>query len=120
MWARLIEIFFACWMMISPFIFRHDPAEEFLWASDIACGGLVLIFALLSFIDRLEKAHLASLAVALWLVGVGFSSEIVPSPPAYQNSLIVGLLIGMIAIVPSQSHLPPRAWREFYTKKTER
>ncbi len=119
MWARVVEFMLACWLSISPFIFRHPFEETFLWANDLTCAVLIALFALLSFVKGLEKIHLLTLGVALWLWGLGYTTFPDPAPIALENDLTVGLLLLMIALVPSQSSLPPRSWRKFYNKKEQ-
>jgi hypothetical protein len=36
-----------------------------------------------------------------------------PTPPALQNDLLVGVLLLMFAILPSEASLPPRSWRDY-------
>jgi hypothetical protein len=116
MWARVIELMLACWLALSPFIFVHDPTRKFLWINDFTCSCAVALFALLSFWDRWEKSHLLTLAVGFWLYGVAFATFPDPASPAQQNGLLVGLLLSMLAIVPSHAEHPPRPWQEFYKK----
>jgi hypothetical protein len=113
MWARVVEIMLGCWLVISPFVFRHGPDESLLWANDLACGSLVAAISLAAFHPRLGRIHLLNGAVAFWLVGCGFLGAPPPPPPALQNWVGVGLLLAMLAILPSRATLPPRAWLEF-------
>lgn len=118
MWARIVEFILAIWIVNSYCVFFCPSPNEFFWANSLLCGSLVAIFALFSCIRRFERLHLCSLVVALWLVLVGFfASSDFPPPYALQNYVIVGLLLGMFAIVPSRSQKPPRAWEAFYKKK---
>jgi hypothetical protein len=114
MWARVIEVMLACWLAISPFIFRHSPGETFLKLTDPLCAVAIAVFSLLSYRPSLEKLHLLNLVVAGWLIGAGFFAAASPPPPALQNEVVVGLLLLMFAILPSHASLPPRSWREFY------
>jgi hypothetical protein len=107
----------ACWLALSPFIFGHPAENVFLWKNDLICGSLVALFALLSFWHRLEKMHLLILPLSLWLVVAAFSGS--PSP-AVENHLIVGLLLAMLSLVPSNAESPPRKWAEFLAKKNKR
>ena len=119
MWARIIEFILAIWLVNSHRVFYYPPGDDFFWISDLLCGSLVASFALFSFVKRLEKIHLCSFAVALWLIGIGFfGSSTFPPPFALQKELIVGLLLAGFAIVPSHSSKPPKGWREFYKKNT--
>jgi hypothetical protein len=113
MWARVIEVMLGCWLAVSPFIFRHAAEETALWRTDLGCALAVVALALLSFWHPLRRAHLAIGLVALWLVGFGYLASPRPVPPAFQNDLVVGLLLLMLAIIPSEASLPPERWRDF-------
>jgi len=112
MWARVIEFMLACWLAISPFVFRHDPDQAFLWASDLVSAAVVASVALLSFRRSLRKLHLVHLVTGVWLIGVGVLGAPSPPPPALQNDVVVGLLLWMFAIVPSDSATPPPRWTD--------
>lgn len=114
MWARVVEVMLGCWLAVSPFVFRHSADERWLWTNDFACAFAVVALALLSYWPPLKHAHLATGAVALWLMGFGYFASPHPLAPALQNDLLVGLLLAMFAIIPNEANLPPQAWREFY------
>jgi hypothetical protein len=117
MWARVIEIMLACWLAVSPFIFRHAASERRLWWTDLGCALAVSILSLLSFWPPLRHANLAIISVGLWLIGFGLLAAPYPTPPALQNDILVGLLLLMLAIVPNEANLPPRAWIRFLTEE---
>ena len=117
MWARVVEFMLACWIAISPFIFRYPGNDTFLWANDFICASLVALFALLSFWHPLRNIHLLTLGVALWMWGMGYRSFPEMTYPEHENSAIIGLLLLMLAIVPSHSHHPSPSWQEFLTKR---
>lgn len=100
----------AFWLALSPFIFAHE-----LFVHDFTIAFLIALFSLLSFHERLEKMHLCNLMIAAWLIGSAFSASI-PLPSGLQNHLIIGILLTLFGIVPSHSHLPPKAWRQFYLR----
>jgi hypothetical protein len=75
----------------------------------MACAAVVVLLALLSFHASLRRAHLGTCAVALWLIGFRYAAE--AARPAAQNQIVVGLLLFMFAIVPSEASRPPRSWR---------
>jgi hypothetical protein len=58
------------------------------------------------------RAHLLNILVALWLLGFGYFGFGEPAPPAAQNNIVVGLILLMLAIIPSEATLPPKGWRE--------
>lgn len=113
MWARVVELLLAVWLALSPFIFPDSTQEIFLWT----CALLVALFALLSFWNSLGKMHLVTLGVALALLGLGYRTFPEISPPPQENATVVGLLLLMLAIVPSHAHRPPRSWQAFLNKK---
>lgn len=115
MWARHMELMLGLWLVVSPFALRHDPAQTWLWIHDLACAALVVTAALLAHWHPLRRVHLALLPVAAWLVAFGwwrtYEAGIHPLP-AYQNWILVGLMLGMFAIIPSEASDPPEAWRD--------
>jgi hypothetical protein len=113
MWARVIEVMLGCWLAVSPFIFRHDTDDRLLWLNDLFSATAVTLLALVSFWSRLRFAHVANIAIALWLIAFGFWVSSYPTPPALQNDIVVGLLLLMFAIVPNEASRPPRPWRDF-------
>jgi hypothetical protein len=120
MWARTTEVMLGAWLAASPFIFRHSPEEPLLWWNDLGSALLVVTLSLLSFWSRMRRAHLLNILVALWLVGFAYFGFGSPPPPAAQNDLVVGLLLLMLAIIPSQATLPPRGWRERMPERNSR
>lgn len=113
MWARVIEFMLACWLAVSPFVFRHAADATLLWANDLTCSVMLAALALSSFHQRMRRAHLLILVLALWLVGLGLVRANASPDAAAQNHIVVALLVGMLAIVPSRASQPPPAWVEF-------
>jgi hypothetical protein len=62
MWARVVEVMFASWLAVSPFVFRHAPDERTFWTTDLLCASATIVLALLSFWRPLCHAHLANTA----------------------------------------------------------
>jgi hypothetical protein len=113
MWARVLELLLAAWLALSPFVLRHPRARAGLWADDLACAALVGVLAACSFVPALRRAHLGSLAVAAWLAAWGWWNTRDGADPFAQNWIVCGLLLGMLAIVPSDALRPPPRWRAF-------
>ncbi len=113
MWARVMEFMLACWLVISPFIFHYSAEDRFIWISDSVCACFVALFALLSFWDPLRKIHLLTLGVALWLISVGYHTFPALASIPEENSMAVGILLLMLAIVPCHAHLLSRSWQKF-------
>jgi hypothetical protein len=105
------------WLAASSFVFRHDPAHGALWYNDLTCALLVVVLSLASFSERLRHSHFATVAVGLWLMGWGYVSG---AAPAFQNDLITGLVLVMLAIIPNEATQPPRSWRAMSTDSTDR
>jgi hypothetical protein len=114
MWPRVVEVMLGCWLVLSPFIFRHAAEQWGLWLNDMFCGAAVVAMALLSWWPPCRRAHLAIIGVGLWLVGFGYLSSPPPAPPASQNDMLLGVLLLMFAILPSEASLPPRSWRQYW------
>jgi len=120
MWARVIECMLAGWLAISPFVFRMTVDDTWLWANALSGAVLVAVPAMLSFHASLKRIHLLHLITATWLIAIGaWSHDMAPPPPAYQNFVVVGLLLLMFAVVPSHSTRPPKAWRRFYAPESK-
>ena len=117
MWARVVEVMIAIWLALSPFIFHHPAKETFLWMNDFICACLVALFALFSFWHPLRKIHLVTLAVAFWLWTQGYGNFPERASAAAQNSVVIGLLLLMLAIVPSYSEKSSFSWQKFIEKK---
>lgn len=113
MWARVIEVMIAIWLALSPFIFRYSSEEMFLWANDFICASCIALFALLSFCRPLQKIHLTTLAIAFWLWSLGYSNFPDKASIASQNAVVIGLLLLMLAIIPSHSEQPSSSWKRF-------
>jgi hypothetical protein len=111
MWARVIELMLGIWLVLSPLIFRETVAVGEFRTTDVSTGSAVILLSLLSFWRALRWSHLATGAVALWLIFWAWSAAARPGPPAAQNEIVVGLLLLMLAIVPNQASLPPESWR---------
>ena len=117
MWARAVEVMLALWLAASPFIFGHSPAEPRLWWNDLVCAGLIMTLSLFSFWSRTTQAHLLNIAVALWLMGFGYFGFGYPPPPAAQNDFALGILLLMLAIIPSHATQPPKRWIDYEARR---
>lgn len=116
MWARVVEIMFGFWLIVSRFVFRHDAAEGSFLTNDLLCGFAVMILGFASFWQKTWWAHFLILLVALWLIIYGYSMGY-PSPPTAQNQIVTGLLLAVFAIIPNDIDEVPDAWKKFYADK---
>lgn len=112
MWPRVVECMLGCWLLISPFVFRYEDRGAAWWINDHAIGLAVIAFGLMSYWRPTRRMHLLSVAAALWLVLYGRFGHEYPFPPAAQNYITLGLLLLMLAIIPSRASQPPEAWRK--------
>jgi len=117
MWARVVEFMLAVWLALSPFILRYPSQETFFWANDFICAFLVALFALLSFWHPLRNIRFFIFGIALWLWGLGYTSFPDAAPPCQENSVVIGLLLLMLAIVPNHSHRISPSWQKFIERK---
>lgn len=113
MWARIVEFMLALWLALSPFIFCHPSHEPFLWKNDLICAFLVGLFALLSFWHPLRRIHLLTIGVALWLWALAYTTFPQKAPIPQQNGLVIGLILFMLAIVPSHSSQLSSSWQKY-------
>ncbi len=116
MWGRVVEIMMAVWLSLSPFLFGHYPGDRALWMSDLFCAGAIILLSCLAFYEPLRRAHLGNLLIAGWLVGFAYFHGGYPSASGYQNDILTGLTLLLIAIIPNQASQPPRDWQRFYEK----
>lgn len=117
MFGRVIELMLGCWLILSPFIFRHPDGARAWWVTDLACGTAALLLALLSYWRPLRYAHLSTLLLGGWLAAHAWLAAGQDAAPALQNEIIVGLLLMMFALVPNQADLPPQRWRDYYARR---
>jgi SPW repeat len=113
MWARTVEVMLACWLAISPFIFRYPSEEGHLWWHDWIVATLLCVLALLSFVRQTRRAHLLELLIAFWLMGYGWATASGVFDAPRQNWICLGLLLLMLALIPSDCVKPPYAWIEW-------
>lgn len=122
MWGRVIEIMLGLWLAISPFIFGHYPGNAALWRNDLICAAVVIVLAILSFWSWpvggfLRYAHLGILSVGVWLALFGYVASAHPAAPGYQNDILLGLTLLLVAIIPNQASLPPPSWQRHFAQR---
>lgn len=115
MWARIVEFMIACYLAISPFIFRAPKDQIWFWVNDFACSLLLAFFSLICFYKPLRKMHLFNLLVGSWLFLLGYFFEL-PMPDYVQNDVVIGLMLLILSLVPSESEYPPQSWQTFHKK----
>ena len=113
MWPRTVEAMLACWLAVSAFIFRYPDQPAHQWWHDWIVATLILVFALMSFVRQPRRAHLLELLVAAWLIGYGWATTDGIHDGARQNWICLGLLLLMLAIIPTDCIKPPYAWLDW-------
>ena len=116
MWARIVEFMLACWLAISPFIFGYPSDARFFWINDFTCSILMIFFALICYYRPLRKMHLLNLLLSLYLIGLSYVFKGNPLENALQNYMVLGLLLLMISIIPTDADKSPKPWRDWYNK----
>jgi hypothetical protein len=107
MWARIAEFILAAWLLLSPFVLNSPIFNDWLTAL------FIILFASLSFIDKLNKMHLFQVLPASWLLYTAYSYPTPILPFYMQNDLLVALTLLVFAIIPSHVSDHPRPWKEF-------
>lgn len=113
MWPRTVEVMLALWLATSPFTFRYPGDQPGLWWHDVIIAVLLAALALVSFVHQTRRAHLLELLIAGWLIGYGWltAADVFDAPR--QNWMCLGLLLLMLAIIPSDCVKPPYRWQEW-------
>jgi CHASE2 domain-containing sensor protein len=116
MWPRAVEIGLGVWLGMSPFIFRYTDDMQAWRTLDLAAAALIIGFGLLSFWRPSHRAHVVTLFVAGLLAGYSYFVIGQPAPAHAQNHLIVGILLAMLALIPSQYDKPRVKWERYYSR----
>lgn len=114
-----MEIMLGLWLVLSPLVWGHDSSHPELWRSDAISGTAVIGLAVLSFwpcrvLGFLRHAHVLILLVASWVVGFSYVQSGHPAAPGYQNALLTGLTLLLVAVIPNDASQPPVSWRRYY------
>lgn len=104
----------ACWLALSPFVFGHGDGAARLWVTDLSAAALVAALSLSSYAERFKYAHRGNIAVAIVLIFSAFLFSASPPSGAYQNHVVVGLLVLMLSIIPNRASQIPAAWEQYY------
>lgn len=110
MWARICEIILGLWLIASSFIFSPKTLLTPLF---------ILLFATLSFSDKLNKMHLLQTLPAAYLLYLAYSYPTSDLPFGLQNYILIALSLLMFAVIPSQASDPPRPWQKFLRRSKE-
>ena len=99
--ARYLNVLLGAWLFISDFVWRHGAAAS---TNTWICGLLVIAFALWAF--WMPTMRWWNTALGAWIVIAGFALPH-QSAGTQWNNIIVGVLVLLISLVPSQP-LPDR------------
>lgn len=116
MWPRVWELALGAWLLLSPLVLGGpDGTLDRLvtWAS----GAAVLALSGSTFVRRYGRNHLGNLAVAAVLVAWGWATVPRPGPAWAQGLVLTGLVLGLVALVPTEAARPPRGWRRYVTDR---
>jgi hypothetical protein len=116
MWTRWLETVLGAWLAAAPFVFGAAGRDIARLTHDVGAGLVVAALALASMSRRFRRAHLLILAVAVWLIAFGWLQHDVEPLGLAQNHILLGLTLLMTAILPTESTLPPAAWRASWSK----
>ena len=100
-WARYLNVLVGAWLLVSAFAWRHDQAAS---ANTWICGILVLAFALWAL--WMPTMQWWNTLIGAWVVFAGFALQHLSAATQW-NNVILGVLILLISLVPSQP-LPDR------------
>jgi len=112
LWPRALELILGCWLLLSPMIFGHTGGSA-LGMVDRGAGMLVVAIVTISLLPSLDRLHLATLPLAVALIAWSWSWFPRPGPAGAQNQILVGLLLGLLSVVPADATSPPESWRRY-------
>lgn len=115
-WPRVVEVMLGLWLVLSPLIFRLGPADRAVTVNHIVYGAAAVVASLIAI--RVPFVRAIVVAIGLWLLGYGYAAHGYYSAPGCQNLMIVGALLCVLGIIPTDCLEPPYSWREYYA--TER
>ena len=113
LWSRALELVLGCWLLLSPMVLGHTGASA-LGLVDRGAGMLVVAIVAISLLPSLGRLHLATLPVALLLIAWSWSAFPRPGPAGAQNQILVGLVLGLLSMVPSYDTSPPEGWTRWF------
>lgn len=114
-----MELMLACFLAVSEF-FIPSPLEYsvFFWSNNLVCAFLIALSALLSYRKNLQKIHLITFFIAIYLILIAYLDYPEKFLLQHQSYVVLGLLFAMLSLVPSHSQVPPKSWIEFNKKNS--
>ena len=112
MWARSLELLVAAWLFASPWTVGGGHASTTVVVVDLAVAVAVVVCALLSMRGGSSRyAHLVAFGIAFGLTVYGWWHRAEPVP-VHENHVMVGLVLLMTAVVPTEALRPPVPWQQ--------
>lgn len=115
MWPRIVEVMLGLWLVLSPLTFRLGAGDRALIVNHVFYGAAAVVASLIAI--RVPFMHAVIVAIGLWLLGYGYAAHGYLSIPGCQNLMIVGALLCVLGIIPTDCLEPPRSWREYYANQ---
>lgn len=109
-WPRMAEALLGAWMAASPWVLpAAASAGPELRVAPVVAGVLLMALALAS--RRFPRVNVLVLATGALTILWNWMAYPRPGPPVAQNGIVVGLVVCLFALVPTDPGRPPRAWR---------
>ena len=112
MWPRIVEVMLGLWLILGPLIFRLEAGDTALITTHVVGGAGIVILSLIAL--RVSFLRAAVFLVGMWLLWYGYAVGWHPSPPAYKNLIILGGLVSVLSLIPTDCLEPTRSWRDYY------
>jgi hypothetical protein len=100
-WARWLNILIGIWLFISAFAWQHSMAAR---TNSWICGILAVVFAAIAL--GYPAVRYLNTILGIWLIVAGGALHHVASGTQW-NSIIVGVIILLVSLVPSKASRPP-------------
>lgn len=111
MWPRIVEIALGLWLMVSPAVVGQGAGGR--WVPWIV-GAVIVALAGSTFVSRrFRLLNVAQLPVAAFLIVWGWSQTPRPGPASAQSLLLTGLVLALMAVVPTEATRLPEGWRRY-------
>lgn len=107
-WSRGSVVLVALWLLASPSVLARPQVWD---ALAVPIAGALAAVAVVVASARWPLARSLLLVVAFGLILWGWARFPRPGPPPAQNAIVVGLVLGLLGVVPDRALEPPPAWR---------
>lgn len=107
MWPRVVEAVVGLWLLASPFALGAPTTD----AIAVPLAGGLAVLALDLGARRVRLLHFLIVVVGLALIAWGWARFPRPGPAIAQSSIVAGLILGLMGVIPNEAGDPPPAWR---------